>query len=278
MGPAVTTAAVREFYAAQGGWEPDVLLLYARASLLSEELFSTIRRQWKCPLFGVQLDDKVNFLEHGIFRHERCDGYVQWARSFDLNITNCLVVSDWYRQRGLPVVYMVQGFLNENLPPPDLQATYRYELSFLGSVKLDRQILVDRLVAEGVPIALFGKGWPNTQWVDSPTRIYRESQINLGLGLATNQLTTVKGRDFECPGVGACYLTTYNWELANWFELGKEILLYRCMEELLEIFSYYRRRPEACARIALAAYHRCMAEHTWEKRFRKLFAESGFHL
>ena len=29
------------------------------------------------------------------------------------------------------------------------------------------------------------------------------------------------------PCVGACYLTTYHWELAEMFEIGKEILCYR---------------------------------------------------
>ena len=274
----VSAAAVREFAAAQGAWEPDVILLYARSTLLSEELFATLRDRWHCPLLGMQLDDKFNFLPHGIFPSDRSDDYVRWARLFDLNITNCLVVSDWYRTRGLPAVYMAPGFRDEDLPPPDLRAGYRHELSFVGSVKRDRETIVNRLLAEGVPIALFGKGWPDTQWVDSPAQIYRASQINLGIGFATTHLTTIKARDFECPGVGACYLTTYNWELAEWFDLGKEILLYRCVEELLEMFSYYRRRPEACAKIALAAYHRCLAEHTWEKRFRKLFRESGFSL
>ena len=278
-GPALTTAvvsALRAFIGEQNGWEPDVILLYARSPLLSDELFAALRSRWKCPVVGMQLDDKVNFLAHGIIPSESNDNYAHWAKRFDLNLTNCLVVSDWYRACGLPIVYFPQGFLNEDLSPPAVSPAYRHELSFLGSIKPDREVIVNRLLAEGVPIDLFGKGWPNAQWVENPTEIYRSSQINLGIGFATPNLTTIKGRDFECPGVGACYLTTYNWELANWFDLGKEILLYRCVEELLEMLSYYRRRPEECARIALAAWHRCKAEHTWEKRFRKLFRQLGF--
>ncbi|MBV8227752.1 MAG: glycosyltransferase family 1 protein [Verrucomicrobia bacterium] len=108
--------------------------------------------------------------------------------------------------------------------------------------------------------------------------IFRASQINLGIGLATPNLVTIKGRDFECPGVGACYLTTYNWELANWWEIGREILCYRNVEELIEIFAWYRNRPEDCLKIARAAWRRSVDEHTWERRFRKMFREIGYDI
>ena len=78
--------------------------------------------------------------------------------------------------------------------------------------------------------------------------------------------------------MGACYLTTYNWELTNHYELGKEILCYRSVEELIEMYSWYRKRPQECLRIAQAAWRRCANEHTWEKRFRKVFLETGFKL
>lgn len=271
----ITLEAVEQFLSQPREREPDVVLLYARAPLLSDELFDVIRRKWSCPLLGMNLDDKVTFLPYALFSSGD-DDYQRWAKKFDLNLSNCRVVTDWYKQRGLPVVYFPHGVLNEHLPPPDPAAKYKYELSFLGSIKPEREIVINRLIEAGVPVSLFGAGWPNTKWVESPTQVYRSSQINLGIGFATPSLTTIKGRDFECPGVGACYLTTYNWELAEWFDIGREILLYRCVEELIEIFSYYRQRPEACARIAIAAFERCMREHTWEIRFRKLFREIGF--
>jgi spore maturation protein CgeB len=101
--------------------------------------------------------------------------------------------------------------------------------------------------------------------------------MTLGIGFASPSkvLTTLKTRDFECPGSGACYLTTFNWELALHYEIGKEILCYRSVEEIVELFSFYRRRPDECWRIAQSAYRRCINEHTWEKRFRKLFEEVG---
>jgi spore maturation protein CgeB len=60
------------------------------------------------------------------------------------------------------------------------------------------------------------------------------------------------------------------------WELGAEILCYRNIEELIEMYSWYGKRPEVCLKIAQAAWRRAVAEHTWERRFRKIFEQSGF--
>ena len=67
-----------------GAPDADALLFYARPPLLSEEVFSLLRRRWSCPLLGLNLDDKTNFHPYGLFS-DRNDGYVQWAPKFDVN-------------------------------------------------------------------------------------------------------------------------------------------------------------------------------------------------
>lgn len=277
--PTVVVQTVKEFANRADGLAPDVILFYARPNLLSDEVFDLIRQTWKCPLLGMNLDDKMQFFPHGVFLYGD-DNYQRWARKFDLNITNCLPATDWYRANGCPSIYSPSGVrIPPNLTMP-ASADYKYRLSFLGSRKPERAEFIGQLESAGLSLDLFGSGWPGGQWVDNPTSIFRNSQVNLGIGFASpsRTLTTVKGRDFECPGAGACYLTTYNWELGLHYELGREILCYRSIEELIEIYCFYRRRPEACLQIAQAAYRRCLAEHTWEKRFRKVFQQAGFNV
>jgi spore maturation protein CgeB len=276
----VVVTAVRNFIGTQRGYEPDAILFYARGSLLSEETFHLLRGRWKCPLLGMNLDEKMEFLPHGVFSDGN-DDYQKWARKFDLNLTNVRAVMDWYADRGLPVRYMPEGYhpkLAE--PPPSSPPNYRYEFSFVGSKRSERVALIERLGALGLSVKPMGFGWPDSSGGAQPEAVYRASMMNLGIGYASPSLalTTLKTRDFECPGSGACYLTTWNWELALHYDIGREILCYRNEEELVEIFSYYRRRPEECAKIALAAWRKCLAEHTWEKRFRRVFAEMGFHV
>ena len=274
----VVVSALRNLVACQGAPEPDAILFYARASLLSEEAFDLLRHRWKCPLLGMNLDEKTEFLPYRVFSNGN-DDYARWAARFDLNLTNVRAVMDWYGDRGLPVYYMPEGFHPKFSGPPATDpANYRYDLSFVGSKRPERESLMRRLWALGLPVKPLGFGWPDSSAGAQPELVYRTSLMNLGIGFASPSLalTTLKTRDFECPGAGACYLTTWNWELALHYDIGREILCYRGEEELVELFSYYRRRPEECGRIAQAAWRRCLAEHTWEKRFRDLFRKLGW--
>jgi spore maturation protein CgeB len=227
----------------------------------------------------MNLDDRVAFFDYSFFRETRSGGYRQWAQKCDLNLTNNLAAVDWYRQAGADAYYFPQGFLlDPRIGPPQPQNSYKYSLSFVGSRRTDRAKLVDALRSMGIPVSVFGKGWKDGNWEDDLPAIYRNSQINLGIGFAYpfSTLTNLKGRDFECPGAGACYLTTYHWELGLHYEIGKEILCYRCIEELAELYSFYRSRPQECHLIALSAYKRAIREHTWEQRYRRLFDFMGF--
>jgi hypothetical protein len=268
-------AAIRELASRTHAPEPDLILFYARPSLLSEEAFSVIRQRWSCPLLGMNLDDRVEFFPYGILRSGN-DNYARWIKSFDLNLTSSLAAADWYRAKDAAVRYMPQGFCPDSrFSHPPGRAVFQYPFTFVGSWKPERGALVEQLDALDMAPQLFGKGWKNSRWAEDPQAIFRGSQINLGIGyaLASARIANAKGRDIECPAVGACYLTTYHWELAEMFEIGKEVLCYRNLEELVEMLAYYGKRPDACLKIAQAAHKRAHAQHTWEMRLRDLFKE-----
>ena len=273
-------SAIRKYAASSTGRDPDIILFYARPSLLSEEVFSLIRSRWSCPLLGMNLDDRVEFFPYGILKSGNYN-YARWIQSFDINLTSSLAAMDWYRERGAEVRYFPQGFCPDARfadPPTDLN--FRHNFSFVGSWKPERGNLIEQLRQYGIAPAIFGKGWQDGQWIQDPATVFRGSQLNLGIGyaLASARIANAKGRDIECPATGACYLTTYHWELAEMFEIGKEVLCYRNVEELIELYSYYSKRPDACLAIARAAHRRAVGEHTWEKRLRNLFCELGFNM
>ena len=250
--------------------EPDLILLYAREGLLSAGLFEYLRSK-TVPIWGLNLDDKTEFMPEESGAYNGRYGYSRWVKSFDLNLSSSRVMVDKYRSEGAPVTYFPEGFhhrpeYDENLPAAV------HELTFIGAYREDRQALLQKLARYGLPTKVYGRGWPGAEAATQPWQIYRTSQINLGIGLASPaHVTALKGRDFECPGARACYLTTYNWELAEHFDIGRELLCYRSPEELVEMLAYYLPRPKACAAIALAGYRRAQADHTWERRFRDLF-------
>jgi len=254
----------------------DAIVVYLNSALLSEELLDRLRR-WSCPLIGLNLDDKTTYAPYGVFARGG-DNYRRFAGKFDVNLTNARAMLDVYRTDGFPALYLPTGFHHDPTRPVVPLAEYRYQLSFVGSRKPERAQFIDALGRLGIPVKLFGGGWDDAEFTNEGWRVYRESQLNLGLGynLPGEQFTNLKNRDFECPGAGGCYVTTYDWELAELFDVGKEILCYRNLDEFVEIYASYVRRPERCREIAAAGQARALREHTWEQRFRKVFAELGF--
>jgi len=273
----IVCEVINNFAKTWNGDDPDMIFLYARGGLLSEECFSIIRKRWSCPLLGMNLDDKTSFLPYKIFSFP-WDNYQHWAKYFDIILSSSKIVSEWYKNMGACSLYTPQGLhIPVGLEAPS-RFDFKYPISFMGTKKLDRSIVIEKLEKEGIPITLFGRGWNNSAWAADTTSLYRDTQMNLGLGLATPNISSLKGRDFECPGIGACYLTTFNWELTEFWDIGKEILCYRNTEELLELYSWYKNRPRECLLIAQAAWHRSLNDHTWELRFRQIFKNIGFNV
>ena len=256
----------------------DLVIVYLNSALLSQELLATIRKAWKCMLVGMNFDDKTTYAPAEIFK-SWAGNYRAWAGEFDCNLSNSASMTDVYRAEGFPCIYVPTAFhYDPALHHFERRSSFDYPLSFVGSFKPERGDLIQELRARGVEVKVFGGGWPGAQFTDEGWKIYRASQINLGVGynLPGRHFTNLKNRDFECPGAGGCYLTTYDWELANLLEVGKEILCYRDVTDFVEQYAWYSRRPEICQRIAEAGHQRCVSEHTWEKRFRRVFAELGF--
>jgi spore maturation protein CgeB len=258
----------------------DAVLVYLRGTLLSKELIDFFRRSWQCPLIGLNLDCKTEFEDYQVFRGHPVN-YRQWAGLFDCNLTNAKAMVDVYSAAGFSVLYIPTGYHYDSaIHKPRTSASYDIGISFVGSCKPERKATVEKLVELGIPVQAFGGGWDGQKFIENAWSIYQRSQLNLGIGynLPGERTTNLKNRDFECPGSSACYLTTYDWELANLFDIGKEILCYRSIDDLVELYSYYIRRPEECLRIGRQGYDRCVRDHTWEQRFRKSFQELGFRL
>jgi hypothetical protein len=273
--PNLIVEEIVEEYTKDQKFDFDLILLYVRPGLIGSGLFDLLRARWSCPIFGMNLDDKSQFFPLDTAKPQRA--YARWAGKFDLNLSSTRGASDWYAEIGAPYYFLGMGF---HPPSPSRQSsTIISSISFVGSCRHERENLVRKVGELGVPVDTYGQGWKNSKgWIDDASTVYRDSQLNLGIGYSgsNSKLTSLKARDYECPGVGGCYITTYNWELAMEFHVGKEILCYRDAEELAEMYFWWIKRPDLCQQIASMGQKRALNEYTWEKRFRTLFASCGF--
>lgn len=85
----------------------------------------------------------------------------------------------------------------------------------------------------------------------------------------------VRLRDFEAPMCRTCYLTGHSDEIAEFYELGREIDTYQTPEELIGKSRFYLSHPDSAERLRDAGYRRAVSDHTWERRFKELFRKIG---
>lgn len=112
--------------------------------------------------------------------------------------------------------------------------------------------------------------------------LYSKSKISLGILEVYDNHDPTSGvlrhlhlRDFEAPMCGALYCSGYSEELAEMFEPGEEVLTYRDEGELLEKIKYYLEHEGEGENIRIAGRQRALRDHTYQRRFDKLFKEVG---
>jgi hypothetical protein len=247
----------------------DWVLVYASGLEIAAGTIGRITAELGIPTVNLCLDDKQSWT--GPFMGDHHAGQIGLAPAFDLSWTSARVACEWYLVEGGRPIFMPEGFNAAVYQPrqiaPDIP------VSFIGGAYGYRPAVVNYLVSHGVPLQTFGTGWPNSDWVEDIVGIINRSRINLGMGgIGYSELVTnVKGRDFEIPGTGGgVYLTSFNPDLALSFRVGEEILCYSSRDEMLELIRYYLTHPEEARAIAAQGRARCLREHRWLHRYRKI--------
>jgi spore maturation protein CgeB len=132
-------------------------------------------------------------------------------------------------------------------------------------------------------LRIFGKGWDSDRRFsacaagsadngEEVCKVYNAGKININLHPATNN----HARIFDCLASGGFMLTWWTHEddqaggLADLFEVGKEIEVFRSKEELREKVCYYLQHDDIRRSVALKGYERVLREHTYAHRMRQV--------
>ena len=183
-----------------------------------------------------------------------------------------------------------QGIIGEQLVP--YRVFYKYEGAGLGlgleELKiqvLETEHLVRRLGGVGFGefpgmIASNSQLLHNGLSFEDMVRLFSRSKISMNFSACGNpsemrhgRLVQVKLRDFEAPMSGALLFTEHQEELREFFEVGKEIVCYNDVDDLIEKARLYLKEPGEADKIRVAARARSLRDHTWENRFEELFSK-----
>ncbi len=212
-----------------------------------------------------------------------------------------------YRSLGVPYLCAPYALNPRALPDASCSGAER-ALSFVGTVNKNRVRTVTLLRLAGVDLHVSGWGWrealgprPSAGWsaqgaLKSALRFATRSVLHGRVGeylddgaflerLCTSQTLLglnegglgsgpyvgyLKMRDIEFPGLGCCYLTQHNQDVASAFEIGREVRTFRTLWEARQVARELACDPVGCRRMGRRARERVLGEHTWSARLPQL--------
>jgi len=251
----------------------DVIFTYLSGALVTPDTMKELH-SLHIPMMNLCLNDKEYFV--GKLRRGQAMGMRDICRYFDLCWTSTEDALEKYCVEGGVPLYLPEG------ANPDVHRPYGEEktidVSFVGQCYGKRPHIIQKLRERGIGVEAFGAGWPRGALShEEMVRLYSRSVINLGFGSVDGHRDTfcLKGRDFEIPMSGGFYLTEYHDELKRAYEPGKEIATYDDFDDLVEKIEYFLANPDRREEIRRRGFERARRDHSWEKRFDKVFTLLG---
>lgn len=230
----------------------------------------------------------------------------KWAPHFTFVATTDNRAWLEYRQRGISQPILTQWGCNHRMyGPRDVRRDI--DISFVGEARPLRRRAVRTLEQAGYRCAVWGRGWPSGPLPpEEMIRVFSRTMINLNFAdsspatglrglrflvrphgrftptpaalrdnlraIQMKRRGQIKARNFEIAGCRTFLLTSAIEGLSDYFDIGKEIEQFESPDDLVDKCRSYISDHDRRERVATGGYERVMREHTYEKRFRDIFA------
>ena len=141
---------------------------------------------------------------------------------------------------------------------------------FVGTCYGYRKDLIERIKKAGIPVKCYGQGWKDSHALsyEMLTLEVAKAPVTLGVSFVgyTKSITTLKGRDFEIPLWGGCYLTQRSKGIEFYYEEGKDIMLYDSFEDCVEKVFTLKNDSSLRNRLRNNAYKKAQVVANWESK------------
>jgi spore maturation protein CgeB len=241
-----------------------------------------------------QYTTTVCYFFDDMWRREFAD---RWTPHFHYVTTASMHRLRQYREMGYPTAIYSPFAFNERVYQRK-RLPKEFDVSFVGGFHPYREWIVGRLRKAGLRVHVWGEG----PWrmgggkiaQEGMVDIFNKTRINLNISNSnswdlryltsslwavrtvfgsTKDREQLKARHFEICGCGGFQLTYYVEGLEHCFDLGREVVVYMDVDDLIEMVRYYLKYEDERESIAEAGYRRTLAEHTYTARFRELMAQ-----
>ena len=239
-------------------FEPDCIILNSGGLTMEDQAFYYAKKR-KIKVIGISLSDPDVYPYNGQL----------YADKFDLFYTNSKYsfINQYDKKRVNIKLLPFAASIQHHYYMPDVKK--EYDIVVIGHARKERLEIVEKL-SKYFKIGTFGHGWKNTLGEVHGTELVKAinaGKMYLSFSKTVAGFNNVKVGLFEAIACNQVVITEYMEELNDYFEIGKEILCYRNVEELIETIAYYILHDEERENIRQNAYRRFLSDHTYMKRW-----------
>ncbi len=272
-------------------------------------LFSCLFREELDPIGIRQISESGDTVTFNWFcdDHWRFDDFtVNWAPCFNFVSTTAASALPRYRAAGISHVLQTQwGAATHRYKPGN--RPQRHDVTFVGQNYGSRSEVIGLIRESGIDVRTWGAGWGIGRWQrrglstrgvsqlggarylrhlegltrtsqDEMIAIFEQSCVSLNLTESSQGAERqIKGRVFEIPACRGLLLTGDAEGLEQYYEPGREILIYDDVSEVVALCRYHIENQDRRDRIAEAGFRRTLAEHSYRQRFSRLFAQMNLN-
>ena len=218
----------------------------------------------------------------------------KYANHFTYCITTDKFSIPKYKKLGQQnIIYSQWAAINTHkIPAFD---SYKYDVSFVGGYHPYRAWFITELQQRGIDIQVFGSGWENGALsAEEMNKLFISSKINLNIGnsvsfdfrymfsglracinsiRSTKTSSQIKARNFEIPYFGGFQLTDYVPSIENYFDIGKEIICYKDIDEAELLIKYYLENKGEREFIKNSSHQKALNEHGYINRLQYILEQ-----
>lgn len=249
-------------------FNPDVILI-VDYFYIPEELFNIIDQKKHNRIVAWWIGD---LFDREYVKKFKCVDKIYFTDSFFI---------DYAAEKGmdntgyLPLAYNSIIFGKRN------SESRKLKLAFVGAYSENRAEILSKITDS---MLIVGKKWNRLRKtnheiisrrvnIHQVAKIYNEHFGVLNMKNSGNVVNGLNMRTFDAPACGCVVFNDQLADLDRCFEVGKELLVYRNPEELLEQYHRLLRDENARNTIAEAGRRRVEAEHQYSHRIRSVLQE-----
>lgn len=254
--------------------EKNIKLLggYFDGFLIRPSFLLKLKNKYHLRTFNISFDDRQSW-QNRVFEFQNSYRNLRdITKHIDYFFTSSKITLNWHLHENGNPIYLPEG--GDSDIYKYLPYKKREKLVFFGSNYGNREKIINYLKNCGINVACYGIGWGNRGNLNENDilKVLSNAYCVLGDGYVGNMsmITTLKARDFEIPMTSIPYLTSYHHELADIYEINKDIWCYNHYTEIPLILEKIRNLDSKVLKRLKDNSEKFRKNNSWESRISEM--------